>query len=146
MQKPQLARIRKVVAALSGSVLAAGLAVAVPTAASASTIVRTTTTRGCEWTTGVGQYWRVKAEITVAHQSGTSWRWIESATNARTELVGFTFGVQERNSVASAVIQNGGASVRISGSATLSYGVPTPWGQIDWITLPIDCSTTYSVY
>lgn len=146
MKKPQSARIRKVVAALSGSVLAAGLAVAGPTAASASTIVRTTTTRGCEWTTGVGQYWRVKADITVAQEAGTSWRWIESATNARTELVGFTLGVQERNPVANADIQNGGTSVRISGAATLSYGVPTPWGQIDWLTLPVECSTVYSVY
>lgn len=146
MQEAQSTRARKVVATLGAGVLAAGLAVAVPTPASAGTIIRTTTTRGCEWTTGVGQYWRVKADVTVAQESGTSWRWIESATNARTELVGFTLGVEERNSSASATIYNGGSSVRISGSATLNYGVPTPWGQINWLSQSIDCSTTYSVY
>lgn len=146
MQRPQSTRIRKVTATLSASALAAGIAVAVPATASASTIVRTVTTRGCEWTTGIGQFWRVKADITVAQQAGTSWRWIEQAANARTELVGFTLGVQERNPVASAVIENGGTSVRISGAATLSYGVPTPWGVIEWITKSVDCATTYSVY
>ncbi|MFY1634614.1 hypothetical protein ACN27F_15275 [Solwaraspora sp. WMMB335] len=138
--------VRRLLAVVGAVTLAFGATAVVAPPASAQTIVRVTTTRGCEWTTGVGQYWRVKADVTVAQVAGSSYRWIESATNARTELVGFTLGVEESNQVASASIRNNGASVYISGSAVLSYGVPTPWGGINWLSLPINCSTTYSVY
>jgi hypothetical protein len=138
--------IRRLTTVAATAALLIGMSAVVASPASAQQIVRQTTTRGCEWTTGVGQYWRVKAEVTVAQIAGTSTRWIESATNARTELTGFTFGVHESNSAASANIQGGGASVVISGAAVLNYGVPTPFGTIVWNSQPISCSTTYSVY
>lgn len=137
--------LRRLAAVVATAALLTGVSAVVASPASAQQIIRQTTTRGCEWTTGVGQYWRVKADVTVAQIAGSSWRWIESATNARTELTGFTLGVRESNSAASATILNGGSSVRISGSAVLNYGVPTPLGTIEWMSQSISCSTTYSV-
>jgi hypothetical protein len=129
---------------LAGVTLAAATGigtVAVPATAHAAPVY-STETRGCEWTTGAGQWWSVKADVTVGRDG--SFGWIQGVTNVRTELTGFTLGVTESGSSSSATPE--ATSVRISGSATLRYGVPTPWGSIDWITVPISCATTWDVY
>lgn len=126
--------------ALAAATGAGTVAAAVPASAAP---VYATETRGCEWTTGVGQWWSVKADVTVGRDG--SFGWIQDVTNVRTELTGFTLGVTESGSSSSATVQ-GGTAVRISGAATLRYGVPTPWGSIDYVTVPIDCATTWDVY
>jgi hypothetical protein len=119
----------------------AGALVAAPAAHAAP--IYSTETRGCEWTTGVGQWWSVKADVTVGRDG--SFGWIQDVTNVRTELTGFTLGVTESGSSSSGTVV-GGTAVRISGASTLTYGVPTPWGSIDYVTLPVSCTTTWDVY
>src|SRR5262245_51453467 len=102
--KPTRLRRRLAIAAgLAIAALVTNVAIAQP-ASAASTVVRQTVTRGCQWTSGTGTFWAAKADVTVAHLSGSSFHWIESATNPRTALTGYTFAWTETNAHASAVI------------------------------------------
>jgi hypothetical protein len=98
--------------------------------------------QGCSQTIN-GSTWRVTAEVKRVYLTGTSYRWIETATNVKTELFGATAGTFETNAVASATIASGGASIRISGSAVIHYTVLTPWGEVEYKSTQISCSVTF---
>ena len=98
--------------------------------------------QGCSQTIN-GTTWRVTAEGKRVYLTGTSYRWIETAVNVKTELFGATAGTFETNAVASATIAPGGASIRISGSAVLHYTVLLPWGEVETHSEQISCSITF---
>lgn len=91
----------------------------------------------------MGTYvWSANAYAYVASDGTRKWYY---ATGAKwTATSGFTFGVEERNPSAEAVIQDDGQRITVSGAATIAYGIPTPWGVISWITQNVKCSETFS--